>query len=64
MKTGLAHGGLYVIDARVSPTTVRRLPCKIHLGPANRAPRAQAPGDGISTMNFEGEFKVQVRPTK
>lgn len=43
VKTGLAKGGLYVIDARVSPTTVADPYRKIHLGLDNRAPLLKHP---------------------
>jgi thiamine pyrophosphate-dependent acetolactate synthase large subunit-like protein len=38
VRTGITSGGLYVIDARVSPTTVSDPYNKLHLGKANRAP--------------------------
>ena len=41
---GLAHGGLFVIDARVSPSLVSDAYLKIHFGEANRAPLLRAPG--------------------
>ena len=40
---GLAHGGLFVIDARVSPTSVSDAYQKIHFGQPNRAPLLRAP---------------------
>jgi thiamine pyrophosphate-dependent acetolactate synthase large subunit-like protein len=38
VKTGLSKGGLYLIDARVSPTTVADPYRKVHLGLPNLAP--------------------------
>jgi acetolactate synthase I/II/III large subunit len=38
VRTGLAKGGLYVIDARVSPTATSDPYGKIHFGHANQAP--------------------------
>jgi thiamine pyrophosphate-dependent acetolactate synthase large subunit-like protein len=43
MKKGVAHGGLYVIDARVSPTLVSDAYQKIHFGQPNRAPLLRTP---------------------
>ena len=43
VATGLKKGGLYVIDARVSPTTVSDPYQKIHFGQANRAPLLRRP---------------------
>jgi thiamine pyrophosphate-dependent acetolactate synthase large subunit-like protein len=40
---GVAKGGLFVIDARVSPTTVSDAYLKIHFGEPNRAPLLRAP---------------------
>lgn len=40
---GLAHGGLFVIDARVSPSSVSDAYQKIHFGQPNRAPLLRAP---------------------
>jgi len=39
IATGLKKGGLYLIDARVSPTTVSDPYGKVHHGLENRAPR-------------------------
>ena len=36
---GIKQGGLYVIDARVSPTTLSDPYGKMHYGQENRAPR-------------------------
>lgn len=38
IEKGLKRGGLFVIDARVSPSTVSDAYSKIHLGLANKAP--------------------------
>jgi thiamine pyrophosphate-dependent acetolactate synthase large subunit-like protein len=38
VKTGLAKGGLYLIDARISPTSVADPYRKVHLGLPNLAP--------------------------
>jgi thiamine pyrophosphate-dependent acetolactate synthase large subunit-like protein len=43
VKKGLAKGGLFVIDARVSPTAVSDAYQKIHFGQPNRAPLLRAP---------------------
>ena len=40
---GLAHGGLFVIDARVSPTSISDAYQKVHFGQPNRAPLLRAP---------------------
>jgi thiamine pyrophosphate-dependent acetolactate synthase large subunit-like protein len=40
---GLKHGGLFVIDARVSPSSVSDAYQKIHFGQPNRAPLLRAP---------------------
>ena len=40
---GLAHGGLFVIDARVSPSSVSDAYQKVHFGQPNRAPLLRAP---------------------
>ena len=40
---GLARGGLYVLDARVSPSVVSDPYNKIHFGQANRAPLLRPP---------------------
>jgi len=40
---GIAKGGLFVIDARVSPTAVSDAYLKIHFGQPNRAPLLRAP---------------------
>jgi len=44
VKKGLELGGLFVIDARVSPTTVSDPYSKIHFGVVNRAPLLRPPG--------------------
>ena len=41
---GLAHGGLFVIDARVSPSSVSDAYQKTHFGQPNRAPLLRTPG--------------------
>src|SRR5690606_14975370 len=38
VRAGLAAGGLYVIDARVSPTEISDAYQKIHFGRPNKAP--------------------------
>lgn len=43
VKTGLARGGLYLIDARISPTTVADPYRKVHLGLPNLAPLLRHP---------------------
>jgi acetolactate synthase I/II/III large subunit len=43
VKNGLAKGGLFLIDARVSPTSVSDAYQKIHFGQPNRAPLLRAP---------------------
>jgi len=43
VATGLRKGGLYVIDARVSPSTVSDPYSKIHFGQPNRAPLLRRP---------------------
>jgi hypothetical protein len=43
MKKGLAQGGLYLIDARVSPTMISDAYQKIHFGQPNRAPLLRTP---------------------
>jgi thiamine pyrophosphate-dependent acetolactate synthase large subunit-like protein len=40
---GIAHGGLFLIDARVSPTLVSDAYQKIHFGQPNRAPLLRTP---------------------
>ena len=40
---GVAKGGLFVIDARVSPTSVSDAYQKVHFGQPNRAPLLRAP---------------------
>ncbi len=44
VKRGMAGGGLFVIDARVSPTTISDPYGKIHMGIENTAPRLQFRG--------------------
>jgi thiamine pyrophosphate-dependent acetolactate synthase large subunit-like protein len=43
VAAGLKKGGLYVVDARVSPTTVSDPYAKIHFGLPNRAPLLRRP---------------------
>ena len=38
IEAGLRHGGLYLIDARVSPTTATDPYAKVHYGVESRAP--------------------------
>jgi thiamine pyrophosphate-dependent acetolactate synthase large subunit-like protein len=40
---GVAHGGLFVIDARVSPSSVSDAYQKVHFGQSNRAPLLSVP---------------------
>ena len=53
---GLRKGGLYLIDARVSPTTPTDPYAKVHFG--HRKPRAAAAPGRVAPMHFEGEFSV------
>ena len=41
---GLKAGGLFLVDARVSPTTMTDSYLKLHHGVANRAPLLRRPG--------------------
>jgi acetolactate synthase-1/2/3 large subunit len=43
INQGLAHGGLFVIDARVSPSLVSDAYLKLHFGQPNRAPLLREP---------------------
>lgn len=38
LEAGFAHGGLYVIDARISPSTISDAYQKVHLGIPNKSP--------------------------